>query len=1014
MKKLLIKVLPIALLVVLSLWAGKGLFKYEFYSTHDGLHHISRAFDAVETFAEGHFPLRWAGTLNYGCGVPIFNFFYPLLYYLVILVNRINPDVLLDLKLIDFATFFVGTIFFYLWMRAEVKDKWAALAGSILYLYAPYRFVLVFVRGSPEFMAFAILPVVLYLYALALNQKNFKKYVLLLFLASFAGGVLTISHNFTVMFLMPIILLYLAIKVFLTKPRLKRILFLAFSFISVFGLGAFFIFPAVLEDQFTKLSTPSFIYSDHFPELWQLIRSKWGYFYSAVGTADDGFSFQLGYAHWLILGVVALWLAWPLILMVRRKKFNWQFVVKNIWVLGLFTLSLAFIFLMLRQSDFIWKAVPILQRIQFPWRLLGIAVLTISALFPFFLVRIKSRIVYWGLIFVVCGLALVGNRNHLLPEPIADEDAPLFLDYDHLHYHRYTTTTFADDILPPEAHGTCYYDTPTLTTAFGEEINYSLIAKKSTSGSVNYILDKESLKGSDLILGLSYFPGAFDIKLNGLPAVYKDCGGRVCIGLANMNNGPNHISWKVVQTPIQSFFNKVTMFFALLWALIVAAVLTKYKPKKGHLLFIGILGLFLLFRFVNIGGRLGFGWDQERDAVAVSQILHGDIKLIGPRVLGDLGFFLPPYFFYLLAPFYKLFLGSPFSLAYFLGIYDLVFFCVSYLVISKLFNRKTAFAFLLFWSVNPFAVSIDSVSWNPLFVPLLFVLLLYFSERSGFVSGMIAGFGLSSHFQFLLTLPVIFKKKIKLKFIAFFLAGFFVCLIPLLAFDLKNNFLNLGLLVRFIRGEGTRNSLAFLPVWDNVVSGILATGPNRLVSIVFYLAVLLFLYIKRGNSVLKRFLYVWLLFPAAFALYGKRPSEYYFNYLLVVVSIVFAYVVAASKKLYVYLLFFAVLVLFASKSTEQFRSANFGLHKKDEVVSFLAEITKNAGAFNVSFDLGLEGDSGFKYLFEYHKVASTGDPNDPLIQISAPPDPKADFAIESVGIELPDGWVANNWVKPSF
>lgn len=149
MKKIFFSLLPFIIITTLSIWAGKGLFQYSFFSTHDGNHHISRSFDAVETFAEGHFPLRWAGSLNFNCGVPIFNFFYPLIYYLVILINPLIKDVIISLNIIEYSSFFIGTIFFYLWTKEEIKDRWAALGGAILYLFAPYRFLLVFARNPP-------------------------------------------------------------------------------------------------------------------------------------------------------------------------------------------------------------------------------------------------------------------------------------------------------------------------------------------------------------------------------------------------------------------------------------------------------------------------------------------------------------------------------------------------------------------------------------------------------------------------------------------------------------------------------------------------------------------------------------------------------------------------------------------------------------------------------------------------------------------------------------------------
>ena len=97
-----VKVLIFIGLILAVVWAGKGIFKYNVFSTHDGDHHFARSFDAVKTITEGHFPLRWAGSLNYGCGVPIYNFFYPLIYYLVILLNFLTHDIFLALKLIAF------------------------------------------------------------------------------------------------------------------------------------------------------------------------------------------------------------------------------------------------------------------------------------------------------------------------------------------------------------------------------------------------------------------------------------------------------------------------------------------------------------------------------------------------------------------------------------------------------------------------------------------------------------------------------------------------------------------------------------------------------------------------------------------------------------------------------------------------------------------------------------------------------------------------------------------------
>ncbi len=1025
MKKLFFRFLPIILLLALSFWAGKGLFKYKAFSTHDGLHHTARAYDVVKTFSEGHFPLRWAGTLNYGCGVPIYNFFYPLIYYSVIGINALVNSPLESLRLIDFATFFIGTIFFYLWIKSEIKDRWASLASSILYLYAPYRFSLVFVRGSPEFMSYAILPIVLYLYSLIFQQKNWKKFVLLSFLAALAGGFLTISHNFTAMFLMPIILLYIIIKYLksrgakLTHLGGVRLGLIIFAYLSAFGFGAFFIFPAILEEKFTQLGTPRFLYKDHFPALWQLVRSKWDYFYSAIGTELDGMSFMLGYAQWAVLGVGVIWVVWEIWSIWRNRKDERirEKVTQHVFVFIFLILSLGSIYLMLDISIPVWEKFPLLQKIQFPWRLLGIAIFTISALYAFLLKRVKNKIFYWILVIGISLLAFVGNRNHLLSMPIVDHEVKLFDNFEKDHYHRFTTTTFDNDILPPSATGTCWYDTPIMSGDKDDKIPYTLVSRNSTNGVVKFNMP-ENFSDNHLKLALSYYPG-FSISLNGDEVDYSDCEGRACIDSKGAQVGPNMVSWKIVQTPIQSLFNKVSLGFLMIWGVGLLIIFIGYKPKVRHIVLVLIFASFFFFRFYNLEKRIGFGWDQERDANAVADILSGDIKLIGPRVLGDLGFFLPPYFFYILTPFYKVFAGSPYSTIAFLVFYNLAFFGISWLLLKRLFNAKTAFVFLALWAINPFTLSIDTVAWNPVSIPLFVILLICLislakmqSKKMFFGLGILFGLGVSWHIQFLLMapilLPILLKDRKAVYTKSLYLAlGFLTMLLPLLVFDLKNNFLNIRLLGEFFSKGRGGNILAFIPVWDNVVARFIGIPNFTLVSGIFYIVVLVILFIKRHEVIWRGLFYTWLIFPIFFALYGRRPSEYYFNYLIVVGILAISDVLANLKR-HLIILGCAVFLLWSIKSAEQLREASFGLQKKDEIVRFVGDLTKDSSAFNISFSLGDEGDVGFRYLLKWRGVNYTGDPKDPLIQLTAPAPTNSNFVINGVGILVPQDWTNRN------
>lgn len=578
MKRKLLHVFTLIFLLFLIFWACKGLFRYSFYQTHDLKRHMVRGYDAVMTIREGHFPLRWAGYTNFGCGVPTYNFYYPLFYYLVAIVNLFSGGVMLPVKIISFLSVLVGTFFFYLWIRKETGNRWAALSSSILYLFAPYRFSLILVRGDPEYLSYAILPVMLYFFANVFSAKKTRDFYLNAFGAAIAGGLLAISHNVVSVFVMPIVLLFLFIKIYLINRKiyLKQIIIVAFTFLSAFGLGAFFIFPAILEMRFTKIWEPIFNYKDHFPTLLQLINSKWGYGDSAIGAVLDGLSFQVGYAQWVVIGLVLLWLLFR----VFRKKINTAFFRSNILVLFFFVLSLAFLFLMLSVSIPVWETLGISKILDFPWRLLGIEIFCVAALFGFWINLIKSKKISLIVMFGICVLAIYGNRNHLLAQPVFEEDLPFYQSLETFSPAKNTIPAFADNILAANAKISCDQNTPLIKSNFAnDKISYHEINRGSTYGLINLNIEKSKIRGDKMLIGLSYFPGIAVFKINGQKVDYFDCEGYVCLNSSIFKNGENTISWKIGQTFVEKLSNSLSLLFISSWIYIIIFMFVKHGKK---------------------------------------------------------------------------------------------------------------------------------------------------------------------------------------------------------------------------------------------------------------------------------------------------------------------------------------------------------------------------------------------------------------------------------------------------
>jgi len=566
------KIGPILLILFLGAYCSRGIFTYHFFSTHDGDHHIARSYDAIQTLSEGHFPLRWAGSLNYFCGVPIFNFFYPLLYYLIFLINLLVGDVVLSLKVVYVLSFTLAPLFFYFWLKQEIKNTTASLFGAILYLFVPYRFLLVFVRSSPEFLAYTILPIFLYFLSIFFKKaKNKKRSACFFgFFTSLLGAMFVISHNLVAFLLSPILSLWFIIKVWRMKiyqQKSKLFFLVILTAVSIIGLSAFFWGPVFLERGQTKLGRVETInYWQHFPTLKQLIRSPWGYFYSLPGVEDDGMSFSLGYAQWVIIGLGGI----NLLFWAMRKKINW---CRHGVILFWFFISCFSIFLMLEPSRFIWEAVPLLLQIQFPWRFLGVTSFTIAAMGGFWLVQVKNKKVFWAFLLLISFLAIYGNRNHLLPQPLIEPEK--YDDFNVSHQHRYSTTTVGDDILNQVAISACSFNDDFLL--INNQVINNQLDRGNTFGNVKFEWPKT--EAVDMIkLNLEYFPGIYQININNKQAEkINNLLGRVSLEQINLNEGENIVDWQIVQSPIERRFNAVSLGFLVFWLILIPAYEIKRK-----------------------------------------------------------------------------------------------------------------------------------------------------------------------------------------------------------------------------------------------------------------------------------------------------------------------------------------------------------------------------------------------------------------------------------------------------
>lgn len=330
----------------------------------------------------------------------------------------------------------------------------------------------------------------------------------------------------------------------------------------------------------------------------------------------------------------------------------------------------------------------------------------------------------------------------------------------------------------------------------------------------------------------------------------------------------------------------------------------------------------IFFRFYKISEFITFLGDQGRDAIVIKRILTLEhLPAIGPTSsVGSV--FLGPLYYYLVAPFMLFSWFNPVGLAIGIAILSVIGLCLLYFVIQKEVDTRTAlFTFTLAgfsWVVLEFS----RFSWNPNLLPFIgfFATYCFFkmctrtSLRQALLFGLLFGFAsLHLHYLTLLMAPfylilffvyLIRTKKRKNLFFAGItaFAGFLFMMIPLLFFDLKNNFLNTkNLLAIFSKGELVNNTSYLGRIQDTTETFIRhALGvPIPFFLVILMLGVILYLILreKKEFKILLLFQFsvvVWYL--TTFAKLNSFRYQHYYMYIYICFYFIVAYALTIIAK----------------------------------------------------------------------------------------------------------------------
>jgi len=361
MKRLYLLGVLLVLFITRHYWAHAGV-PY----THDGENHLARFANYKVAIREFQIPPRFAPNLLNHYGYPVFNYNYPLANILSVPFSILKIPYETTLTLLVILSLFFGTMGVIRWLRFYT-DKQSTLTFAITaFLFAPPLITNLLYRGSVgELLAYALLPWLLYSTHLFTEKLSRKRIVAIAIL--FACFLL--SHNIGVVVLTPLIGMY-SLAQLKHQKKIKRWLqqVAVLGLISL-GLSLWFWLPAIVElnQVIVTRSANQNAFAEHFPTVSQLLYSPLRFGFSYPGPVDT-LSFWLGFL------IPANILAGIYLLSSQARPFEYLLKLtkkySNRHSVGILLLiSIGLVFFQLSISEPVWRWIPSMRLIQFPWRL---------------------------------------------------------------------------------------------------------------------------------------------------------------------------------------------------------------------------------------------------------------------------------------------------------------------------------------------------------------------------------------------------------------------------------------------------------------------------------------------------------------------------------------------------------------------------------------------------------------------------------------------------------------------
>lgn len=372
------------LIIILSVIPFVGIFLTSLLPhTHDGFVHLARIGAYFKALGDGQFPVRWAGDLNFGYGLPLFNFIYHVPYLIASGFIYLGLGLVSAFKITLVLSFVLSGIFMFGFSLSFFRDLKKAFLVTVFYQFFPFRLVEILTRGSfGEVYTYTFFPLVLWGIVLLFKKINFRN----ILMAAIGAFLLIFSHNalsLVFFFLSVIFILFFA-----EKP--KKYVYPLFALFLGLLMASFYWIPAIFEHKYTYGDLfMKDLYLQHFAPIQNFFIPN---FFNSLSLQTKGVSVALGLFHLLVFAIGIIVYFSKNITKLDRKLFIFAVCI---FVAGLFVMQPV--------SKPLWENIALLRQFQFPWRLLAVVgfAMSMMSVFILYLSFFRNKLVYFLLLFLV-------------------------------------------------------------------------------------------------------------------------------------------------------------------------------------------------------------------------------------------------------------------------------------------------------------------------------------------------------------------------------------------------------------------------------------------------------------------------------------------------------------------------------------------------------------------------------------------------------------------------------------